>query len=106
MDDATVTAVLKDWRSAPVDERLRAALGFVETLTLRPDDLTREDVDALHRAGLSDRAIREAAYVTFLFSVMDRLADAFDFAIPEEHEVAATGRFLHKYGYKFAKLIR
>ena len=29
-------AVERDWRTAPVDERLRATLGFLEKLTLRP----------------------------------------------------------------------
>ncbi len=42
----------------------------------------------------------------FLFSVMDRLADAFDFSIPERHQVDATGRFLHTHGYKLVNLIR
>jgi hypothetical protein len=29
-------AVYRDWRTAPVGEKLRAALGFIEKLTLRP----------------------------------------------------------------------
>ena len=68
--------------------------------------MERADVVAARAAGLSDRAIEEASYVVFLFSVMDRLADAFDFSIPEPHQVEATGRFLHKWGYRFLHLIR
>lgn len=106
LDEAVVAAVLDDWRSAPVDERLRAALGFIERLTREPETLGVEDVAALRAAGLSKRAIREAAYVVYLFSVMDRLADAFDFTMPTETQVAATGRFLNRHGYRLAKLIR
>ena len=106
MEKGTVEAVLKDWRSAPVDPRMRAILGYIEKLTLEPEKLARGDIEALHGAGLNDRAIREASYVVFLFSVMDRLADAFDFTIPEEHQVEATAQFLHKRGYRLAKLIR
>ena len=106
MDAGVVEAVLKDWRSAPVEARLRSALGYIEKLTQEPEKVERADIEALHAAGLNDHAILEASYVVFLFSVMDRLADAFDFTIPEAHQVEATGEFLHKRGYKLVKLIR
>jgi hypothetical protein len=65
-----------------VSEPVRAALHFLETLTLRPDDLTRADIDRLRTAGLTDEAIRDAASVCALFSTITRLADTLDFAIP------------------------
>lgn len=61
---------------------MRAALRFLETLTLRPEDLTGDDIDALRAAGLTDAAIRDAASVCALFSTITRLADTLDFAIP------------------------
>ena len=39
-------AVEADWRTAPIDERLRAMLGFIEKLTLRPDELGPADAEA------------------------------------------------------------
>jgi len=33
-DDTLVEAVLRDWRTAPLDPKLRATLGFLEKLTL------------------------------------------------------------------------
>jgi A/G-specific adenine glycosylase len=36
-------AVERDWRTAPVSRELRATLGFLEKLTLRPGDVSRED---------------------------------------------------------------
>ena len=106
MDATLVEAVLDDWRTAPVEPRLHAALGFLEKLTRTPDELTGADIRALRAAGLSHTAIREAGYVAFLFGVMDRLADAFDFHIPTEREVRAIGRFLNQHGYTASKRIR
>ena len=106
MDEALVEAVLDDWRTARVEPRLHAALGFLEKLTRSPDELNSADIKALRAAGLSHAAIREAAYVAFLFGVMDRLADAFDFHIPTEAEVRAIGQFLNQRGYTTSKRIR
>ncbi|MEM7468922.1 MAG: hypothetical protein AAF387_18815 [Pseudomonadota bacterium] len=106
LDEALVNAVLEDWRTAPVSDRQRAILGYLEKLTLTPTELTEEDIAPLREAGLSDRAVEEAAFVAFNFSVMDRLADAFDFYIPTDTEQQATGSFLYKRGYALCKLIR
>jgi len=38
-DDALVEAVLRDWRTAPLDPKLRATLGFLEKLTLAPTEV-------------------------------------------------------------------
>jgi len=48
-------------------------------LTLQPEQLTREDLSKAQLSGLNDLAIHEVAMVCFLFSIMDRLADAFGF---------------------------
>jgi alkylhydroperoxidase family enzyme len=96
--------VLEDWRTAPVSERLRAALGFLETLTRRPSEITPASIRALRTAGLNDRAIREAVYVCFLFSVLDRLADALDFRLPSEEGTQTIGNLLFRLGYGLSKL--
>jgi alkylhydroperoxidase family enzyme len=94
-----VAAVLEDWRTAPVNERVRATLGFLEKLTLSPAEVRSDDIAPLRSAGVSDRAIEEALYVCFLFNVMDRLADAFDFELPSARGVQKTARMLYKVGY-------
>lgn len=86
--------------------RVRAALEYLEKLTLSPDSLTTTDIKALHNAGVIDEAIEEIAYVCFLFTVMVRLADVLDFDIPTGKQTKATGKFLFKNGYKLGKLIR
>ena len=69
--------VRADWRTAPIDERLRAALGFIEKQTLHPDELTEADAEAAYAAGVSRKALHNAAHVAALFNMIVRLADAF-----------------------------
>lgn len=53
----------------------------------------------LRVAGVSEQAIEDALVVCALFNVMDRLADAFDVAIPSEEGFARTGERLLTMGY-------
>jgi len=92
-------AVLADYRTAPIDEKLRAMLGFLETFTQRPDELTAADVRAVLATGVSREAIRDAMYVAFLFNTYDRLADTLGWELPEEGYYAKAGKFLLKKGY-------
>ena len=50
-----------DYTSAPIGEPLRSALGFVEKMTLTPDELTADDARAVYAAGVSDQ-ISEAEH--------------------------------------------
>ena len=104
MDPDLVHAALADWRTAPIEERLRAMLGFLEKLTRTPEEVDPRDIAPLRAAGLSERAIREAIYVCFLFSVMDRLADAFDFTLPTAKTTSRVARLLYRMGYGAASL--
>jgi alkylhydroperoxidase family enzyme len=104
LDQATVDAVLEDWRTAPIPERLRSTLTYLEILTLRPTEVTVRTMRELKAAGVSDRAIREATYVCFLFNVLDRLADALDFTMPSEEEARTIGMLTFRLGYGIAKL--
>ena len=75
-------AVRLDWRTAPVDERFRATLGFLEKLTLRPGELARGDALAVRSAGVTEEALVDAIHVGALFNMIDRLADSLGWDIP------------------------
>ncbi|HUG41622.1 MAG TPA: hypothetical protein VMM12_14125 [Longimicrobiales bacterium] len=92
-------AVLDDWRTAPVDGRLRAALGFLEKLTLEPHQVTAADVDPLRAAGLSDEAIEDAIHACVLFNIYDRMADTLEFDVPGPESFAQGATMLLKRGY-------
>jgi uncharacterized peroxidase-related enzyme len=98
-DDKVVEAVLADWRTAPIDQKLRATLGFLEKLTLAPADVRPADMVPLRAAGLSDAAIEDAIHACVLFNVYDRMADALQFHLPGPGGYAASGRSLMKRGY-------
>jgi uncharacterized peroxidase-related enzyme len=85
-----VQAVLEDWRTAPISEKLRAMLGFLEKLTLHPADIGHDDVKPLRTLGLTDKAIEDAIYVCAYFNIIDRVADALGFAVPPAEVFAAS----------------
>jgi alkylhydroperoxidase family enzyme len=84
--------VLADWRTAPVDERLRATLGFLEAVTLAPD---RADAAAARAAGVSEQALVDALLVCAWFNLIDRLADSFRFT-PISETLGREGLLAHE----------
>jgi alkylhydroperoxidase family enzyme len=74
--------VKRDWRTAPVPETVRATLGFLEKLTLNPEEVTRADADAVRAAGVGDEALVDAIHVCALFSMIVRLADSLGWDVP------------------------
>ena len=92
-------AVERDWRTAPIDERLRATLGFVEKLTLRPAELTTADGDAVLDTGVSRDALRDAIHVAALFNMIVRLADALGWDVPAFQEFHARADRMLASGY-------
>ena len=89
----------RDWRTAPVDDRLRAALGFVEKLTLRPRELGPADADAARAAGVSDDALVDAIHVAALFNMIVRLADSLGWDVPSFEEFSARADAMLASGY-------
>ena len=74
--------MVADWRTAPVTPGIAATFVFLEKLTLRPDELTAADAEAVYAAGVSEQALRDASAVCALFSMIVRLADSFGWDVP------------------------
>jgi hypothetical protein len=72
-----------------VDEPLRATLGFLEKLTLRPDELLAQDAEDVLAAGVREDALIDAIHVAALFTMIVRLADSFDWHVPLDQELVA-----------------
>ena len=92
-------AVVDNWRTAPLDAKLRATLGFLEKLTLQPNEVRPADIAPLRTAGLRDEAIEDAINVCALFNIYDRMADALGWWLPDAGGYAAGGRSLMARGY-------
>lgn len=96
----TIKQVLDDWHSAPISDKLKAMLGYLEKLTISPDDIGPEDVRPLRAAGLEDEAIVEAIHVCVVFSLIGRLADALDFKMPSAFANGRSAKMYYRLGYK------
>lgn len=99
MEAAVVQAVLADWQTAPVNERLRVTLGYLQKLTLTPALITPADIAPLRAAGISSQGIQDAIYVCYVFNILTRLADAFDFDLTTPKRWRVGGRIFHWFGY-------
>jgi len=84
-----VDAILADYLTAPIEERLRGALHFLATLDPQP---------AL-AAGVSREGLREAAEVKAAFELITRFADALgakphsEQGLTREQAITHEGRF-------------
>ena len=66
-----VDATLSDFRSAPISERLKAVLIFLEIMTLRPMEVTPEHANVVLRSGVSADGLKDAMLLV-LFSTLSR----------------------------------
>ncbi len=101
MDEATVQSVLDDWRTAPIREPLRAALGLLHATNQQPAAVPVEALAACRAQGLSTEAIEDVANVGFHFEFINRVADALDFPLPDERQKPRVTRMLDRAGRLF-----
>lgn len=99
IDRETVNACLTDYQTAPIPERLRATLSFLETMTREPDKLDATHTQAALNAGTSHAQLVDAAAVATIFNIITRYADALDFAIPTEEDFDKAAGMMLKRGY-------
>lgn len=98
MPQDTLDAVLDDWTIAEIPEKTRAALNLLEHMTVHPQDIDRDLIEKLRTAGLDNWAIQEAANVGFHYNLIDRVADAFDFPVPQGVAQKRLARMLNITG--------
>jgi len=91
--------VVEDWRTAPLRPEIAAALVFIEQLALRPDGLTEAHAETVRAAGVSQQALRDAAAVCSLFSMIVRLADSFGWDVPEWERLQQRAPAMLEGGY-------
>ena len=94
-----VDSVLADYRAAEISEALKAALAFLEIMTLRPAGLSAEHAKAALRAGVTAAALKDAIAVGAVFNIITRYALALDFAMPSAKEFDRAAGMLLKRGY-------
>ena len=68
-------------------------------LTQRPDELSPADAEAAYAAGVSRQALRDAATICSLFSMITRLADALGWDVPEWERTLERAPLMLAGGY-------
>jgi alkylhydroperoxidase family enzyme len=74
-------------------------LGFLEKLTLRPNELGTEDADLVRAAEVSDEAMVDAIHVAALFNMIVRLADSLGWDVPTWESCLDRGEAMLSRGY-------
>lgn len=100
MTEDRVEGILDNWHEADLNPRMRSALTLLEKLTLAPEDVGPEDVAPLRAAGVDDDGIRDVIYICAYFNLMDRVADALDFEVPELKARRSAAQKLWRWGYR------
>jgi uncharacterized peroxidase-related enzyme len=99
MDQAIVEAVLADYRTAGISDRLRAALAFLDRMTNDPDHLDADAARTASVAGLTPQDLEDAAAVGAVFAIITRYANTLGFEIPTAEEFDRAADMLLKRGY-------
>jgi hypothetical protein len=95
-----VAAVLADMETAPITEPLRATLRVLKKLT-REHAVTADDMRAALASGVTRTQLEDALAVAFTFNTIDRLADTFEFHVPDAAAFKMGAKMLlMKRGYK------
>jgi len=92
--------VLADLATAPIDDKLRATLGFLRKVTRDHVALVRDDVAQLLALGITRDQVRDALAVAFCFNVITRLADTFSFEISSPKGFEVSAKMLLSRGYE------
>jgi uncharacterized peroxidase-related enzyme len=98
-DPAKTRSALEQLETAPIAEPLRATLRMLRTLT-REHTVSEDDMRAVLVAGASRAQIEDALAVGFAFNTINRLADAFEFDVPDSAAFEAGAKFLLARGYR------
>ncbi len=75
-DDELAAAIEADWEHADrLDARRKEMLRYAVKLTLRPQEMKRDDVEQLREAGFSDIDVLHIAEVVGYYAYVNRIAD-------------------------------
>lgn len=100
MEMGTETAEQWLQGTAAHDPKLRAMLGFLQRLTVMAESVGADDVRRLQEAGVSREAAEDAIYVCVMFNIINRMADALDFEVPQSGDVRESAEMLLARGYR------
>ncbi|MBR7830844.1 carboxymuconolactone decarboxylase family protein [Actinospica sp. MGRD01-02] len=98
-DSGLVAAALEDVETAPVSDPLRATLRMLGRLTV-DGTVSTGQVRGVLAAGATASQVADALAVGAAFNLTNRLADAFDFAVPSAQGFESGAKYLLRRGYR------
>jgi len=90
---------LKDHRTAPINDTMKAILTLVEKASLSSPDITANDIAQARAAGASEEMIYDAITVCSLFVFYNTWVDACGVAAMNDEGYLASGSRLAARGY-------
>ncbi|WP_309569601.1 peroxidase-related enzyme [Deinococcus sp.] len=78
-DPLRADTIAVNWRHARLGAREATMCAYAEKLTLRPAEMTQEDLGPLREVGLDDHAILELVQVVGMFNLTNRVSSALGF---------------------------
>lgn len=95
-----VDAVLRDHRSAPISEKLKALITIAGKVQQNGRLVTDEDIAEARRQCATDREIHDAVLIAAAFSMYNRYVDGLATWTPEDPAVyAEMGQRMAEHGY-------
>ncbi len=99
-DYATVEALKRDYRSAPVSPKLKALLAIAAAVQQSGQRVTSADVDAARREGATDVEIHDAVLIAAAFCMFNRYVDGLATLTPTDPQAYdAMGQRMARQGY-------
>lgn len=95
----TLTALVEDIATAPINEKLRPVFRFLHKLTLQPARMVPAVAEAVYAAGWDDPALYHLASLCALFSFDNRLIQGLGIPPHDAEKLDATAERLHARGY-------
>ena len=98
--DGLIDQLLADLETAPVEDRFRPLLAYVQKLTLSPSTMTQEDADAVFDAGWDEKALHDAIAVCARMNFMCRLVEGHGFLPMDANRARENAENRKRLGYK------
>lgn len=73
IDEGLIDTLMQGVDAAPVDERLKPVLAYVEKLTRTPSKIGPSDAQKVYDAGWDEQALFDAISICALFNLMNRI---------------------------------
>ncbi len=99
IEDGLIDKLLDDLATAPVADKFKPLLSFVNKLTVTPNRVTQEDADAVFAAGWDEKALHDAILITARMCFMARIVEGYGFTPMDQATARRRARQRVKLGY-------